>query len=68
MRELLLAVQSNYENRDTEHCNLERFSIMQAETKESFSGNSVLTREINLSEHPILVNQGFQLVSMASNP
>lgn len=61
-------MQSNYENRDTEHCNLERFSIMQVETKGTFSGNSVLTRVINLSEHPIPVNQGFQLVSMTSNP
>ena len=41
---------------------------MQVETKETFSGNSVLTREINLSEHPISVNQGFQILSIIFNP
>lgn len=56
------------ENRNIGHYSLESFSIMQVETKETFSGNSVLTREINLSEHPISVNQGFQILSIIFNP
>lgn len=41
---------------------------MQVKTEETFSGNGMLTRYINLSEHPIPVNQDFQLVSMTFNP
>lgn len=47
---------------------VERFSIMQVETKVTFFKLNALTREINLSEHPIPVKQGFQLVSMTFNP
>jgi hypothetical protein len=41
---------------------------MQVETRDTFSGNSVLTKEINLSEHLNLVNQDFQLGSVTFNP